>query len=593
MTDARRSTSVAQIGLFLCRDAVAIGVSFLSQTIRFILGFPILYAKLARAKRQGLGPAVFKNLLTEFGVSVDYGSAELERVPTEGPLLVVMNHPHGILDGFAILAAIAKVRTDFKCVINQQLKLPGLEAYQLPVKRIAESTENLSILRQMHQWLRKGNCLVLFPSGIVAHPREGDWNPSAVRLAEATGAKVLPVFMHGRNSRLFFFAGRIHAKLRTLLLIWEAIFKRGKKLKLSIGAALPGLDVLGSGSDAERAQMLRAITLSLGYRTSATPTHGVPLRNITAPVYHARSSVERSPLAEAIDVLMSKPECRVVKSGQNSVLYFNKESFIGAPEGSKRFEDLIKEIGRLREIEFRRVGQGTGRELDTDQYDEHYSHLIIWNSETSELIGAYRVGIVDEILAKKGEKGLYTGQHFRYTKAFFTKVGKCMELSRCVVSSKYHSSASGVALLFKGMFVLASRTPGVRAFIGAVSVSEDLPLLSRHLLWSYCRQRHGDPKLATLAEPKHPLANLPSDAKSWIDAIARGPKSFEALNRIARAIRPGHYSWPFLFEGYSRLGVKFLSSSVHGKFNSVDTLALLDIEEMKRRDPRRYAFFTK
>src|SRR5882672_2690563 len=95
--------------------------------------------------------------------------------------------------------------------------------------------------------------------------------------------------------------------------------------------------------------------------------------------------------------------------------------------------EVLQELGRLREITFRRAGEGTGKARDLDRFDRYYHHMVVWNCERRELVGAYRVGSAAKIIARHGVRGLYTSTLFNFDSRLFEKMGPALELGRSFV----------------------------------------------------------------------------------------------------------------------------------------------------------------
>jgi hypothetical protein len=166
---------------------------------------------------------------------------------------------------------------------------------------------------------------------------------------------------------------------------------------------------------------------------------------------------------------------------------------------------LLQEVGRLRELTFRRAGEGTGKSRDLDSFDDYYWHVLLWNKTKQELVGAYRAGNTAEILAERGVGGLYTSTLFRYDEQIFQKLGPALELGRSFVRPEYQRQYAPLLLLWKGIARLVATRPDTPVLFGAVSISNDYNKASREMIYGYFESRMQEDELAGLIEPRRPF----------------------------------------------------------------------------------------
>ncbi len=208
-------------------------------------------------------------------LDVRYCDEALEAAPKDGPLVVVANHPFGVLDGIVLSWLISKVRPDFKILTNSVLyRAPELRPYLLPID-FAETREatrtNLKSRADARALLKNGGVVVIFPGGTVSTAKspfgraeDPEWKPFTSRLIQEAEADVLPVFFAGQNSRLFQIASRLSYTLRISLLFKEVHDRIGTDIDVRIGAPLPFADLQHMSDRAELAAFLRAHTYALG-----------------------------------------------------------------------------------------------------------------------------------------------------------------------------------------------------------------------------------------------------------------------------------------------------------------------------------------
>ncbi|HKK76708.1 MAG TPA: lysophospholipid acyltransferase family protein [Saprospiraceae bacterium] len=189
---------------------------------------------------------VWGNGLRKLNIKMDFDEAQLEKIPKEGPLIFVANHPFGVVDGAILLHIATRVRKDYFVLVNEVVSHePVLEGHFLPVdfrQNEAALQTNLRTKEQTTERLNKGQALVIFPSGAVSTARrffgpveEFPWRRFICTRIHETKCSVVPIYFHGRNSRLFQFVSKFSMNLRLGLLLYEVMNKRGKTLKIEIG----------------------------------------------------------------------------------------------------------------------------------------------------------------------------------------------------------------------------------------------------------------------------------------------------------------------------------------------------------------------
>ena len=473
-------------------------------------------------------------------------------IPERGPLIVAANHPTGALDGLVVTELVRRTRTDVRVLANHLLaRIPELRQscfFVDPFGGAAAAARSRAGLRSAHLWLRDGGTLIVFPAGEVAAGEEPQWHEALGRLALATRALVLPVFLEGRNSPLFHAAGRIHPLLRTALLGRELLNKRGSKIRVFVGRPLSASDLSGAKTPAAVTALVR---------------EAVDQLRIAAPV---------DPALLAHDVDSLPEEMRLLSSGQLTVCC--------AP--SSLLPNVLQEIGRLREVTFRAVGEGTGRSRDLDRFDAYYEHLFVWNRTSREIVGAYRVGRTDRIFASHGLAGLYTRTLFRYDEQLLQRMGPALELGRAFVRAEYQRSYTALLLLWKGIGRVLATAPEYRVLFGPVSISSRYRDMSQQLLRAFLAQNHLEGRLGGLVDAVNPPPALP--------APPRGAAAVSDVCELETLIkRLDGRGVPVLLRQYLRLNATLLGFNVDPAFgDALDALMMVDVRRMPAELRRRY-----
>lgn len=507
-------------------------------------------------------------VLDALAVTVSAGSADA-RVPADGPLIVAANHPHGALDGLALLEVIGRRRPDVRLVANHWLaRIPDLRDacfFVDPFEARDSAHRSLPGLRAAHLWLRQGGALILFPAGEVAHERRADgtvadsrWKPTVGKLAAATNARVLPVHIDGTNSRLFSAAGRIHPLLRTALLPREFLRQRGRAVTLRIGPPLSGTS-LSPGGTAE------ALTERIREAVEQLRTPSTTLETAMAPAV--------DPGSVAADVERLPASAKLLSTAAYDVYC----------AAAAEIPHALEEIGRLRELTFRAVGEGTGTASDLDRFDGHYLHLFAWHREAREVVGAYRIARTDLVVADRGVDGLYTRTLFRYDAALLHGLPPALELGRSFVRPEYQRDHSALLLLWKGICAFVERHPQYRLLFGAVSISARYSDRTREMLLRFLEQNHLHHDLAALVTSRHPFAARDGASMPAV------PRTVEDADQLAARFERDGRGMPVLLRQYLKLNARALGFNVDPTFGDVlDALMMVDLLDVDARILKRY-----
>jgi putative hemolysin len=484
----------------------------------------------------------------------------LGRIPATGRLLIVANHPSGALDALVLLEAVGRVRRDVRIVANDVLTLlEPLAGLILPV-RVFGGRASPDSLRAIEQALEAERCVIVFPAGEVSRlspigVRDGRWRNGFVRYARKTGTPVLPVRIEARNSALFYGASALYKPAATALLAREMFARGGHPIRLHIGQTLR----IDDGDANVSLRRVRKALYTLGRRAKPSP----------GP----------EPVAAAVDhaaLIMAVAQTRLL--GRTSD---GKDIRLARPDADA---PLLLEIGRLRELTFREVGEGTGRSRDLDEYDPHYEHILVWDAVAGKIAGAYRIARGAQILARKGLSGLYTASLFRYGDEALPRIAQGMELGRSFVAKEYWGSRS-LDYLWQGIGAYLRDRPQVRYLFGAVSISAALPLPAREQLVAYYQRYYGDVDgSVTSLRPFRYFAAPP----------CYGALDADTAFGVLKANLAAHgASVPMLYKQYTELcepgGARFLAFGVDPGFNdAIDGLIEVDLHRVVPKKRQRY-----
>jgi putative hemolysin len=278
------------------------------------------------------------------------------------------------------------------------------------------------------------------------------------------------------------------------------------------------------------------------------------------------------------DIVNLPARQKLLESGEFDVYYSN----------FRQIPNIIREIGRLREIAFRDTDEGTGKELDLDWYDEHYMHLFIWNREKRELIGAYRLGRTDNICKKIGREGLYTTTLFKMKKSLLEDINPALEMGRSFIRPEYQRSFAPLLLLWKGIGHYVHRYPKYKILFGPVSISNDYETSSRQLMVAFLMVHNFLPELAKKVKPVTPFKSSGKISMAH-DKKEKGLIDIDDVSDMISDIEGDKKGIPILLKQYLKLGGKLLGFNVDPSFaDALDGLILVDLTKTDPRILTRY-----
>jgi putative hemolysin len=533
---------------------------------------------------------VADRVLEALGVTYEISAGDRTKPPSHGPLVVVANHPFGAIEGMVIASILLKIRSDTKIMANFLLGALGIDELNKlfilvdPFGRQDSLRSNLKPLKEAIEWVRSGSALSIFPAGEVSHLHmknfsvmDKQWSPTVARIVRKTEATVLPVYFEGHNSPLFCGLGLLHPMIRTLMLPGQNLKRKPRTVRVHIGKPvsfkrLAGLD------DLEILDYLRLRTYNLQNRRREKRRRPILQRLIN------RRERQR-PIANARSAHLIAEEIRSLPPEQ---VLFSSRNFDVVNASAAQIPNALHEVGRLREIAFREAGEGTGNPLDIDRFDEYYQHIMLWDRERGEIIGAYRLGLADRIIEEHGSKGLYTSTLFEYKDELFAKIRSALELGRSFVIGEHQKTYQPLMLLWSGIGRFVTLHPQYRFLFGAVSINNEYLGISRKLIVEFLKEGHinsdlarfvrarNAPRAGSIGKRNHGLAySMVHDVQDFSELISD-------IEQDATGI-------PILLKHYMKLGGKFLGFSVDPEFNNtLDALVLVDLVGTDPRILARY-----
>ncbi|BDQ35119.1 lysophospholipid acyltransferase family protein [Pseudodesulfovibrio portus] len=548
--------------------------SMVRKPLAKLLRLETLNSLYSSLQANGSDEPFVEQAMEALGVQFSVDGQPVSRVPAAGPLVAVCNHPFGVLEGLLLVRVLREVRSDIKIMANFMLgMIPEMDDLLIevdPFGRDESAKKNIAGLKASMRWLKNGGMLVVFPAGEVSSLRvrkgmvsDPRWSPMIGRIIRKTGAGALPVFFDGRNSGLFQTLGLIHPRLRTVLLPHENLRHATKDvIRMGLGSVVSADKVAEFDSDQELVDYLRFRTYLLrGERKPKFRIKGRDQGRKLAPIARSRG---KHILASEVATL---PDENILnRSGDFTV--FHATAF--------QIPRILREIGIRREETFRQVGEGTGKPMDIDAFDDTYRHLVLWNHAEREVAGAYRFGLTDEILRDRGVTGLYTSTLFNYRESFLRELGPALEMGRSFITPKYQRSYQPLLLLWKGVAAFVVQNPKYTRLFGCVSISSEYSGVSREIIMGFMERHCSLPELARMALPKRPPKSrkLRKVDFSLPDSVFNDPADVADFVRDAEDGR----SIPVLLKQYLKLGGKIIGFNVDPDFGDcLDGLILVDL----------------
>ena len=515
-----------------------------------------------------------EQVLRHFEFDIRLTESERARIPSTGRVVIAANHPIGSLDGLALLNLVRGVRPDVKVVANDLLTaISPLHPVLLPVTNMGEGGKGTArdALRAIKEHLQADSALIIFPAGEVSRfgakgISDSEWQSGFVKLARSTEAPILPVYVAGRNSVFFYSMSFLARPLSTIWLVREMFKQSQSTVDVRVGRPVPH-EVYSANKFSARqlARMFRKHVYRLG-------TRGAPIfRSIETVASPENRLLLRQELAEAE---------RLGETRDGKEIYLCNMS--DAP-------CVMREIGRLREMTFRTVGEGCGGHRDIDRFDRHYQQLVLWDSHDLEIVGAYRLADANEVIANQGVQGLYSNTLFSYGPRTLAKISQGLELGRSFVQPKYQTRYA-LDYLWYGIGAYLKTRPHIRYLFGPASISRFYGPESTARLVYYFGTHFSDTSLDVTA--RTPFILSPNSIASLHSEFA-GVDAEEDLDSLRQALAAAGLPLPTLYKHYSQAtspdGVVFMAFNVDHDFGDcVDSFVMVELNKLTPRKRRRY-----
>ncbi|MCT7580792.1 lysophospholipid acyltransferase family protein [Aliarcobacter butzleri] len=509
-------------------------------------------------------------VLDYFDFDYTVSSNDLQNIPSTGKVIIIANHPLGGLDALCLLKLVGQIRKDVKILANDFLVgFEALHSLMIPLDNFKDRQSKESI-KKIYEALKNEEAIIIFPAGEVSRAtpkgvKDPAWNKGFLNFAKNSNSAILPIFLDAKNSKTFYTISLINKTFSTLLLSNEMFNKKSKNINIKIGQIIPSEHITPKG-------------LNKDFLVNLYKKHLYALKKGKKSFFQTQSAIAH-PVSK-IDLyneLKKSPLLGQTNDGKKIYLYDYVEDSI-----------VLKELGRLREISFRKVGEGVNKKRDIDKYDVYYQHIILYDKNELEIVGAYRIGNSDMIFKEFGTKGFYSNTLFQFNDEFMFYLQNSIELGRSFVQPKYWGTRA-LDYLWYGIGAYVKANPNIKYMFGPVSISGAFPAIAKDMLVFYYNYYYSSEK--TLVEARTPFSYSSHihDIKEFftLEDKKRDFKSLKiALSNIGVNV-------PTLYKQYSELtlddGVKFLDFNVDKNFGDcIDSFILVEIDKIKDSMKQRY-----
>ncbi|MCH2216763.1 MAG: lysophospholipid acyltransferase family protein [Flavobacteriales bacterium] len=520
------------------------------------------------------------SLMDEFQITFEIPKEDLKRIPKEGSFITISNHPLGGVDGILLLKLLIEHRPDFKIIANFLLhRIAPLKPYVMPVNPFEnhkDAKSSIAGIKNALLHLQKGHPLGIFPAGEVSTYKDGKlmvdkpWEEGAVKLIKNAEVPVIPIYFHAKNSRFFYFLSKISDTLRTAKLPSELLSQKDRTIKVRIGKPI-------AVRDQKQYQDINAFYEYIRKKTYMLANPFERKQSILSK-QNLKISTPPRKISSQKNIASLIKEVQTLRENDKRLLISKNYEVFLAP--AKDIPNTLYEIGRLREITFRDVGEGTNKSIDLDKFDKYYYHMFLWDNFENCLVGAYRMGLGKEIYKRYGIQGFYIQSLFKFEPELHGMMEQTIEMGRAFIVKEYQQKPMPLFLLWKGIVHTTLRYPEHKYLMGGVSISNQFSEFSKSLMIEFMKSHYYDPYVAQYIQPKKEFKVKLKDAdKDFVFDAAKA--DMQKFDRVIDEIEPGALRIPVLIKKYVKQNARLVAFNVDPKFNnSVDGLMYIKIIDL-------------
>ena len=526
--------------------------------------------------------AFLNALLDDLEIKFEIPEDDLKRLPKTGPYITISNHPLGGIDGILLLKLMLEREPDFKIVANFLLhRIEPMKPYIMPVNPFENHKDAKSSVIGLKETLRHlsdGKPLGIFPAGEVSTYKDGKlvvdkpWEEGAIKLIKKANVPVVPIYFHAKNSRLFYILSKLNDTFRTAKLPSELLTQKRRVIKVRIGKPITTNEQKEFETLESYGEFLRKKTYMLSNSFEDESSFlKAPNLNLNSP---------KPPKSIVLPADQNSMNEEVEKLRASDSRYFISKNYEVFFTEAKNIPNILHEIGRLREITFREIGEGTNNSIDLDNYDQYYHHMFLWDDATKKVAGAYRMGIGSQIYAKYGMNGFYLTELFRFEPEMQDMMRQSIEMGRAFIVKEYQQKPMPLFLLWRGIMLTTLHYPEHKYLLGGVSISNNFTEFSKSLMIEFMKSHYYDPYIAQYVHPKKEFKVKLKDAdKEFI--FDETEADLNKFDKIIDELEPGALRLPVLLKKYIKQNARLVAFNVDPLFNnSVDGLMYIRIADI-------------
>jgi putative hemolysin len=524
----------------------------------------------------------FDALLDDLQIQFEIPEEDLKRIPKDGAFITISNHPLGGIDGILLLKLLVKKRPDYRIIANFLLhRIEPMKPYIMPVNPFEDRKDaksSMTGVKEALMHLRDNRPLGIFPAGEVSTYKDGKlmvdkpWEEGAIKLIKKANVPIIPIYFHAKNSRLFYILSKFNDTLRTAKLPSELLSQKQRVIKVRVGKPISIKDQDQYENIEDFHEFIRKKTYMLAN----------PFEKESKSISDAASALKLP--KEPKKIVSQRSEDKMIKevaflreNGDRMMESKNYEVFFAT---AQKIPNILHEIGRLREITFREVGEGTNKSIDLDDFDQDYHHLFLWDSLNNKMVGAYRMGLGVDIYKKYGIEGFYVQTLFRFEPEMYNMMSKTIDIGRAFIVKEYQQKPMPLFFLWKGIVHVTLRYPEHEYLTGGVSISNQFSNFSKSLMIEFMKSHYYDPYIAQYIHPKkeYKVKLKDADREFVFDATQADLNKFD---RVIDELEPGNLRMPVLIKKYIKQNAKLVAFNVDPKFNNaIDGLIFLKISDI-------------
>jgi putative hemolysin len=520
-------------------------------------------------------------ILLDLGVQFHIPEKDLKRIPKEGAFVTISNHPLGGVDGLILLKILLLTRPDFKVIANFLLhRIKPLEPYVLPVNPFEDKKELKSSLvgiKNAIAHVKEHKPLGIFPAGEVSTCKQEHkivdkpWSSEAIRLVQRLNVPVVPIYFHAKNSAIFYQLAKVSGQLRTAQLPREIFSQKNRSIKVRIGNLIQPQEIEQHQSLEQLSRFLRAKTYMLANAFEEKKLLDKLPKQIRLPKA-PKEIIKEGTLESFLEEIDNcrKNQKRLLESNQYEVFLATKDDI----------PSILVEIGRLREITFRSVGEGTNLAIDLDKYDAYYHHMFLWDNENQKIAGAYRMGLGNTIFKEYGINGFYLNELFRFDVEAHQIMKNSIEMGRAFITQAYQLKPMPLFLLWKGIIHCTIRFPEHKYLIGGVSISNKFSKFSKSIMIEFMKSNYYDPDLAQFVRARKEFkVKLNNQDKDFV--FNKTEADLSKFDKFIDEIEPDNLRLPVLIKKYIKQNARVLAFNEDPLFNNaVDALMYIRVKDL-------------